>query len=80
MEKVTTNRTALFYADDGMVASENPVWLQGAFETLTGLFGRVVLWTNVGKAVRIMFCPCRAAGTQLEAAYERLMMGEGLTY
>ena len=42
---------ALFYADDGMVASSDPRWIQGAFSTLFGLFGRVDLKTNAGKTV-----------------------------
>ena len=33
----------LFYADDGMVASSDPRWLQGVFNTLVSLFNRVVL-------------------------------------
>ena len=31
----------LFYAEDGLVASTNPVWLQGTFDTLMRLFDRV---------------------------------------
>ena len=42
---------SLFYADNGMVASSDPGWLQGAFNTLVGLFDRVGLQTNVGKTV-----------------------------
>ena len=37
------HQAALFYADDGMVTSPDPVWLQGAFNTLLGLFDRVGL-------------------------------------
>ena len=59
----------LFYADNGMVALLDPLWLQGAFSTLVGLFYRVGLRTNVRKKVR-MFChPCQTSGTQLEVAY-----------
>ena len=32
-----------FYADDVLIASADPVWLQGAFDTLAGLFDRVGL-------------------------------------
>lgn len=31
-------RTALFYAYDGMLGSTDPEWLQGAFNTLSGLY------------------------------------------
>ena len=33
-----------FYVGDGLVALTDPVWLQGAFDTLAWLFGRVVIW------------------------------------
>ena len=39
-------QAALFYADDGMIASSNPQWLQWAFTQLVGLFDRVGLNTN----------------------------------
>ena len=32
------HQAALFYADDGMVASTDPRWLQWAFTILVGLF------------------------------------------
>ena len=63
------HQNALFYAENDMVATPDPRWLQGTFVTLVGLFDRVVLQTNSGKTVG-MFCrPCQAAGTQSEAAY-----------
>ena len=74
------HQDALFYADDSMVASSNPRWIQWEFDTLVSLFDRVGLWTNVGKTVSMVFCPCQAAGTQSEAAYGRRMTGEGPTY
>ena len=74
------HQSALFYADDGMVASSDSRWLQWAFDALVSLFDRVGLRTNVGKTVRMVCRPCQAAGTQLVAAYERKMTGEGPTY
>ena len=47
----------LFYADNGMIASSDPVWLQGAFNSLVGLFYRVSLQTNVGKTVDMVCHP-----------------------
>ena len=52
------HQAALFYADDGMVASSDPRWLQGVFNTLVGLFDRVGLRTNIGETVGIVFHPC----------------------
>ena len=37
------HQAALFYADNVMVASSDPQWLQGAFNTLIGRFDRVYL-------------------------------------
>ena len=37
------HQAALFYADDGVVASSDHNWLQGVFNSLVGLFDRVVL-------------------------------------
>ena len=54
--------------------------MKGVFNTLTGLFDRVGLMTNVGKTVEMLCRPCCAVRTHLDAAYEQLMMGEGITY
>ena len=63
-----------------MVALSDPHWLQWAFNALVSLFKRVGLRTNFGKTVSMVCRPCQASGTQLEAVYERKMMGEGPTY
>ena len=41
----------LFYADGGMVASSDPLWIQWEFDALVSLFERWGLQTNVGKTV-----------------------------
>ena len=74
------HQAALFYTDDGMVASSDPRWLKWVFDALVSLFERVGLWANVGKTVSMVCRPCQASGTQLVAAYGRKMMGEGPTY
>ena len=38
-----TVKAAFFYADDRLVASTDPGWLQTSFDKLTGLFDRVGL-------------------------------------
>ena len=63
-----------------MVASSDPGWLQGAFNTLVGLFGRVGLWNNVGKTVSMILHPCQATGNLTTEAYGRRVTGVGLTY
>ena len=74
------HQNSLFYADDGMVVSSDPQWLQGAFSTLVGLFDRVGLRNNDEKKVGIVCRPCQAEGTQSEAAYGQRMTGEGTSY
>ena len=43
------HQVALFYADDGMLASFDPRWLQWAFTQLVGLFDMVRLKSNCKK-------------------------------
>ena len=74
------HQAAHFYADDGMVASSDPRWLQWAFNTLVVIFDRVGLHTNVGKTVSMTCRPCPTAGNQSEVAYGRKMTGEGPMY
>ena len=78
--KEVRHHTALFYTDYGMVALSDPRWLQGAFNTLVGLFERVGLRNNVGKTVGMVFHPCQVAGNLSEEAYGRMVTGEGPTY
>ena len=57
-EKEGRYQAALFYADDGIVASSDPRWLYGAFNNLVRLFGRVGLRKNVRKTVGMVCNPC----------------------
>ena len=58
------HQSAVFFADDGMVASSDGAWLQGTFSSLVAIFDRVGLWTNVGKTVNMVCHPCWAGGRQ----------------
>ena len=55
IEGVVKLFTALFYADDGYIASTDDELLQRSMDILTGLFDRVGLRTNVGKT-KVMTC------------------------
>ena len=66
------------YADDSLVASTDPVWLQGAFDTLTEFFNMVGLPKNAGKTVGMLCRPCRGVGTQSEADYNWQITEEGI--
>ena len=74
------HHAALFYADNVMVALSDPCWLQGAFNTLVGLFYRVILRTNVGKTVGMVCHPCQAASNLTTEAYGRRFTGVGPNY
>ena len=52
------HQAALFYADNGMLASSDPQWLQWVFTQLVGLFDRVGLNTNSRKTVSMTCRPC----------------------
>ena len=74
------HQEALFYADNGMVTSSDPRWLQGAFNTLLGLLDRVGLQKNVMKTVGMVCNPCTTAGNLTEEAYGWRVTGVGPTY
>ena len=75
------HQSAFFYADDGMVVSSDPAWLQGTFSALIAIFNRVGLRTNVGKTVSMACHPCRAgARNRTEAGYSLRLTGVGKTY
>ena len=71
---------ALFYADDGLVASPDKEWLQEAFEVLVDLFSRVGLRTNTDKTKVMVFLPGSIRTYYSEAAYKRKIEGEGDSY
>ena len=58
----------IFYAEDGLISLTQIEWLQGKFDTLTGLFGQVGLGENLGKTVGMICQSYHAVRTQSEAA------------
>ena len=75
------HQSAVFYANNGMVISSDPAWIQGDFNALVVIFDRVVLLTNVGKTVSMVCHPCRAgAGNRTEVEYSRRLMGLEKSY
>ena len=75
------HQEAVFYADNGMVVSSDPAWLQGAFSSLVAIFDRVGLQTNVNKKVSMACHPCRAGpGNLTTAGYSRRLTGVGKTF
>ena len=63
-----------------MVASSDPQWIQGAFNTPVELFDRAGLQKNVGKTVSMVCHPCQAAVNLSITAYGRRVTGEVPTY
>ena len=49
-----TVKPAFFYADDRLVDSTDPGFLQSAFDILTGIFDWVGMWTNIRKTVGVV--------------------------
>ena len=68
---------ALFYADDGLLASRSSEFLQRAFDCLIGLFERVGLKTNTSKTKAMTCFPGHISGSMSSRAYKRRMQGEG---
>ena len=69
----------LLYANKGLVVSTKPEWIQGDFDTFTGLFDSVGHHTNVGKKYGMLYRPFREVCIQSEEAYEKYMTGYGPT-
>ena len=63
-----------------MVAFTDMVWLQNAFDLLTGIFYQVVLQKNVQKTAGMVCQPCRAVGVRSDEAYKCRMTGEERSY
>ena len=66
---------ALFYADDGYIASRNPVLLDRALGILSGLFKRVGLATNTDKTKTVICVPGKIWTRLSSSAYFRRFGG-----
>jgi len=66
-----------FCADDGMIASKDPAWLQEALTVLVALFRRAGLEINV-KKTKVMMCHPGFIKTHFsDTRYKRRITGEG---
>ena len=75
-----TAKAAFLYSKARMVASTDLVWLQSEFDTLTGIFDRVGLWTNLRKTVGMVCRLCRAAGVRADKDYTQRTTEEGWSF
>ena len=66
---------ALFYADDGYLASRREDVLQEAMDTLVSLFERVGLITNTSKTVSMTCVPGKIRTQQSERVYKNARCG-----
>ena len=64
---------AIFYADDGLIASRSPKTLQTAVDLLTGLFDRVGLQTITTKTEVMVFVPGKIRTSLAVRAYRARM-------
>ncbi|KAL7552528.1 hypothetical protein ACHAWF_016807 [Thalassiosira exigua] len=62
---------ALFYADDGFIASRDPDMLQEASDVLVGLFDRVGLVCNTTKTKALTFVPGKIRTRLSVSSYQR---------
>jgi hypothetical protein len=77
---VETELPAIFYADDGLLASTNPGLLQEGLDHLTGLFKRVGLNSNTIKTKGMVCTPNLDKGPICNHAYKGRISRDELTY
>jgi hypothetical protein len=78
--RMVREQLVLFYADDGLLAARNHLWLQMALSRLCELFERVGLRTNVQKTKTMTCTPGYISGQVAVPAYRRRMEGVGESY
>ena len=66
---------AIFYADDGLLASRSPEQLQSAIDLCADLFARAGLLTNVLKTKAMTFVPGKIRTRWSRASYLRCREG-----
>ena len=69
-----------FFADDGIIASRDPVWLQQAIDRLVELFASVGLETNTTKTQVMINFPGDISKPHSDEEYKRARTGEGMDY
>jgi Reverse transcriptase (RNA-dependent DNA polymerase) len=74
------NLWGLFYADDGWLASTDPIIVQQALSAATNLFSQMGLQMNVGKTKSLCSQLGYVRHSVSTPAYRRRMTGEGDTY
>ena len=75
-----TEVDAGFYADDGIISSEDNVCLQGSTDHLVGLFARAGLDSNTTKTKAMVSSPGPKKGHLSNQAYKRRLTGIGPSY
>ena len=62
-------KVAFLYADDRLIVSTNQVWLQWGLDVPIGLFGRLMLSTNVANTVAMLCQPGTISGRKFAVAH-----------
>ena len=70
----------VFYAKDGLIAGNNPIWVQMKLTAVVSIFDRVGLLTNIGKTKAMVCTPGFIKGQQGTATYKSIAKGEGGTF
>jgi hypothetical protein len=72
--------SSIFYADDGVLTSNDAISLQTSSDHLLSLFRRVNLEANMKKSKSMICLPGKVQGHISSLAYKRRMIGEGESY
>jgi hypothetical protein len=72
--------SAVFYADDRVIASTDPVLVQDSTDYLVELFERVGLHSNTSKTKAMASTPMMTGGHVSTHDYKRRMSGVGPSY
>ena len=70
----------VFNADDGMIGSRDPEWLQGSINVIIEIFRRFGLMSNVAKSKTMTFQPGSICTGVSEEAFSQRSTREGATY
>ena len=78
--KALGHKMGVFYADDVMIGSGDPIWIQGYINVLIDLFRIIVPEANIAKSKKMICQPGSIQSGMLVEAFTRRITGEGTNY
>ena len=67
----------VFYADNGCIPGQNPIWVQKTLATLVPIFDRFGLQKTLGNTKAMVCIPRFVWEKQVEDTHKRWVMGKG---